>query len=96
MQATIHGVAKSLHIAQFCNMNTKGQIFSYENTAVTELSYSFNKYSVSVYGAGRKMDIHLEKQVWGNMVNGLKCHLLILSISIYSVLIMGSHRVGHD
>ena len=34
------------------------------------------------------MDIHLEKQVWGNMVEGLKCHLLILSISIYSVLIM--------
>ena len=66
MQATIHGVAKSLHIAQFCNMNTKGQIFSYENTAVTELSYSFNKYSVSVYGAGRKTDIHLEKKVWGN------------------------------
>ena len=26
----------------FCNVNTKGQIFSYENTAVTELSHSFN------------------------------------------------------
>ena len=34
------------------------------------------------------MDIHLEKQVWGHTVEGLKCHLLILSISIYSVLVM--------
>ena len=32
----------------FCNVNTKGQTFSYENTAVIELSQSFNKYSASV------------------------------------------------
>ena len=53
---------------------------------VVQLTHSLNKYSVSVRRAEGKMNIHLVKQVWGNTVEGFKCHLFVQQVAIECLL----------